>query len=194
MVTSAAWSPKDLLVTGDEHGEVFASRGGSAAGSTLSVQGSVSFIQFSPDGNVVGIAAGRTLELRDASNLQLLARLTQGTDMVTFAFDARGERVVSGSLEGIARVWRTRDGTRLASLSGGPEVVQWMQFVSDQLVVATGSDGALHFWDVDRAKKILLLPGSRVFATNVLATDAYTYLLQSTDGSIITWDLPRTPW
>ena len=194
-VTSMAWNPAGLLVTGDDRGQLHMARvGGAGVDLSVSLKGAIVFVQFSHDGRIFGAATGRWIELRDAGTLEVFARLEHGDDATTFDFDSQGQRVVSGAQDGIVRVWRVRDGTLLAGLTGANKVVLWSQFVGEQVVVATGGDGMLRFWDVGRSKQIFALAGNHAIGTAVLHTNPYTYLLQSFDGSLISWDLPPTAW
>jgi WD40 repeat protein len=141
-----------------------------------------------------GVAAGRVVELHETATLQTHAHFQHGGDVISFEFDASGRRLVSGATDSVGYVWDVRSGALLADLTGASNWVAWPQFVGDSLVVATGNDGVLRFWDVDRRVQVLTLPGSRSPGRAVVHTGMNTYLLLAADGSFMSWTIPLSAW
>jgi WD40 repeat protein len=65
----------------------------------------------------------------------------------TAAFSADGQRVVTASSDGTARVWDASSGKSLATLSGHTKAVNAAAFsVDGQRVVTASSDGTARIW------------------------------------------------
>ncbi|HTR52495.1 MAG TPA: hypothetical protein VMJ10_17395, partial [Kofleriaceae bacterium] len=190
-VTSISWGAGGLVVSGDDQGGVHVWAASRAATVTAySLGGPVDFVAFSRDGARFGVAAGSQIEVRDAATLGVLAHLAHEANVLSFDFDDRGERLVSGAEDSIGRVWRVADGALVARLSGASAGVYSPQFVGGSLAVATGGDGVLRFWDIDRAKEIVVLPGATSVGSAVLHDPAGDFLVISVTGEIVTWRLP----
>lgn len=70
-----------------------------------------------------------------------------GTGLWTVAFDARGERLVTGSWSGNTRVWSVNDGREIATLPGRGSRVAAARFSSDGARIATVyDDGSVRVW------------------------------------------------
>ena len=83
----------------------------------------------------------------DATSGNRLARFDGGTALQTVQFDRRGEFVVTGDDDGVARVWRVRGTRVLAVLSGHTAGIVRARFSPDALRVVTGSlDGSARVW------------------------------------------------
>jgi WD40 repeat protein len=78
---------------------------------------------------------------------------------VTWAeFDAKGERVVTASLDGTAAVWQVETGKRVATLSGHTGPVLHAAFSPDGRLIATASfDGTVRIWDPASGEQIATL-------------------------------------
>ncbi len=69
--------------------------------------------------------------------------------IVHVEFDAKGERIVTASIDGTAALWNVKTGARLMLLSGHKDTVQTAQFSPDgQTVVTASRDGRAILWDV----------------------------------------------
>jgi WD40 repeat protein len=187
-VASTAWNQDALLAVGDSHGDVhvYRPRAAARALSSFSLGAPVELVQFSPDGAMVGASGGAWVEVRSAVTGTPLSRLHHAIAVGDFAFDHDGERVITGARDSIARIWRTRDGALLSEL-GGSSVQVVGPVLSGSLAVGTGADGALHVWDVDRAKEILVLRGTRVFGAYTFRPSTDTFTLFDSNADLVTW-------
>jgi WD40 repeat protein len=117
---------------------------------------------ISPNGKrvagVTGIGGpntgGRTLSIWDiTSGHRLTAIKSQG--MTTIAFTHNGQRVITGSDEGIACVWNPDTGSLANRWSAHSKAIRSITVVpgSDRLATV-GDDGALKLWDWTTGKQI----------------------------------------
>lgn len=122
----------------------------------LSREAPVARVAFSPDGSEVLTASGRSVELWDAilwnaeGKDKPLRTLDGHADLVlSAAYDAKGERIVTASRDNTARIWdaRTAQETRAPLRHGAP--VAAAAFAPDGKRVATVAlDGFVRLWDV----------------------------------------------
>ena len=73
-------------------------------------------------------------------------------------FDASGERLVTASMDGTARIWDVATGECLLSL-GHEDSVRSAVFVTDGELVLTASGSAAHLWDVSSGARVRSLAG-----------------------------------
>ena len=122
---------------------------GRAARILLQLDYGVSDARFSPDGRrlvVTGITgAVRIVDLATGATTPLIGHtaLAQGP---TFTVD--GDRVVTSSNDGTARVWRS-DGTPLAAFNGHHGSVARVDTVEPDRVASIAEDGRLLLWPID---------------------------------------------
>ena len=86
------------------------------------------------------------------------------TDTVkAVAFSPDGERVLTGSADGTARLWDAATGKALATLVGHTHMVRGVAFSPDGTRVLTGSDdNTARLWDVATGKPLAILAGHRL--------------------------------
>lgn len=73
-----------------------------------------------------------------------------GDRITTAAFSPDGQRVVTASYDGTARVWGAEDGRLLATLQGHTETVYDVTFSPDgQRVFTASADGTARLWNLD---------------------------------------------
>ena len=73
---------------------------------------------FSPDGRLLATASDRTVQILDVTTGEVLRTLSGHTGLVTsLAFSSNGSLLVSGSEDGMARIWGASDGVPLAPSS-----------------------------------------------------------------------------
>jgi WD40 repeat protein len=96
--------------------------------------------------------------------------------------------VVSGSYEGVLRVWDVESGQALQVLEGHPSGVTALAVLEGRRVVSASNDGTLRVWDLESGKTIQVLEGhsSRVDAVAVL--DSRRVVSGSFDRTLRVWD------
>ena len=112
-------------------------------------KGIIRAITYSPDGTRLAVASSIGIWLYDPHNGQALDLLTTHTDYVnSVAFSPDGRTLVSGSKDGIIRLWDTQTGILRQSLTGHTGSVSSVVFSSDGTSLASGSrDNTARLWD-----------------------------------------------
>jgi serine/threonine protein kinase/WD40 repeat protein len=126
-------------------------------------QARVRFLAFAPDRAVLAVAVDRSVLLYDLATGTCIGRAAHSGEVTTLAFEGKGQRLLSGSRDGTARVWELpRDGAgalagataalrEVATLLGHTGSVERVAFAADGLLAltATGSQaGELRLFDV----------------------------------------------
>lgn len=131
-------------------------------------------------------------ELEDQPNV--LIHETRTGDVVTAVshaamwrggldFSPDDSRLVSGGVDGTARVWDVATGERLLTLTGHTGPVEDVAYTPDgRRVVTASSDGTVRIWDADTGEMHVVLSGHADFADVSVSPDG-RYLLTS-DGSV----------
>lgn len=126
--------------------------------------GYVSGVEFSPDGRCVAIAKGKTIYLLDARTLKVTAEFSgHASDVRMVRFASEGERLVSASSDGTARVWNADTGKPMALLTGHTGIVESAVFSPDgKMVLTTSSDRSVRIWSLDYYIKLLEAPVQKI--------------------------------
>ncbi len=103
-----------------------------------------------------------------------------------------GQRVITGSKDGTAKIWDATTGKLLVELAGHTAAVTCVAFSPDGSRALTGSqDNTCKLWDSQReksGKEILTLPGHTQEVTSVsFSPDGRNVLTSSRDGTAIIW-------
>lgn len=105
-------------------------------------------IRFSPDGLTVASSAGNGITLVNASDGTLRERLYQAgnlVDVVDFQFSPDGSLLFSTWANRVVRIWDTRDGSLISTLS---RPVDRMAFSPDQTMWAVLSNNLITIWGI----------------------------------------------
>jgi len=111
------------------------------------------------------------------------------TDVVKFAaFNARGDRVVTASLDKTARVWNRISGQLVFELPHDGPVLS-AAFDEDDRSIVTASGKTGHIWDARTGNRLHSLVGhtGRLFSA-LFSADGRRVVTASTDGTARIWD------
>jgi WD40 repeat protein len=112
------------------------------------------------------------------------------TRVDALAFAPSGERLVSGSSDGIVRAWNVQTGALLRAMDGRLESITSMAVSPDGRYAAAGSlSGEAVIWDIDRGTRLSTLSGhTHNIVSVVFSTDGSRLLTGSIDGTVRMWD------
>ena len=105
-------------------------------------------VEVSVDPTCTRIAFGSTtgdIQIVDWRTRRTVAGMTHDARIATLSFSADGSRLLSGSGDHTARVWRVSDGTEIARMVHDAAVLS-AGFLDDSTVVAASEDGQMRVW------------------------------------------------
>lgn len=120
------------------------------------------YVAFSPDGKQVAAAFEKTAGVFSAeAKLPRIHQFTHDDQITMIAYSPNGDRIVTASWDGTARIWDVETGRRLHQLRVTPHkgseydhVVNSAFFSPDGSQVVTGcTDGNVALWDAETGKK-----------------------------------------
>jgi len=178
---------------------------GTGAINSLGVAGVLSAV-FSPDGKRVvtasqdgtarvwEVSSGRVAQVWGSSNWRMFAELSGHAGFVSSAaFTPDGERVVTVSQDGMARVWDVKESPLqnrlLATLVGHGKEVLSLAFSPDgQQVVTASNDGTARIWQLGEPGVLATLVGHvRAVSWAAFSPDGQRVVTGSEDGTARVW-------
>jgi WD40 repeat protein len=105
-----------------------------------------------------------------------------------FSSDAR--LILTGSTNGLARIWDGKTGEERAVLRGHESGVEWGAFSPDGTRAATASrDGSVRVWDVETGREVRTLSGHEAGVQWVdWGRDGQSLVSAAKDGTVRLWD------
>ncbi|MBE9129400.1 MULTISPECIES: eIF2A-related protein [unclassified Coleofasciculus] len=126
----------------------------------------VSWVAFSPDGQIVASAsADQTLKLWDVNTGNCIKTLTGHTNWVwSVAFSPDGKTLVSGSCDQTVRLWDVSTGRCIRTLTGHTREIYSVSFSPAGQTVASGcADETARLWDVNTGECLKILKAPRLY-------------------------------
>ena len=159
----------------------------------------LSKVAVSPVGDwVLSAGADGAARLINPSSGAVVALEGHKSDVLTAAFDAKGERAVTADEDGVGFVWDVATGERVAALRGHSDQILAAAFSSREPVVATASyDGTARIWDATtgRVRAVLVGHGEDSALTALAFSSRGDWLATADwDGGIRLWQRPRGGW
>lgn len=150
-------------------------------------------VAYSPDGRLIAVGGkDSTISLLDAKTKEVLRELTGHNGMVfRLAFFPDGQRLLTGSSDGTARVWSVAGGGELASFKAHGDTLSMVRSVAvtpDGKRIAAGNmDGETRVWDLESREVVYQLTKQELPISGVTFSPDGTLLGTSTGN----WQRPK---
>ena len=115
-------------------------------------------VALTNDAKTAAVVTGRGVGLFNGETGRVIARIAAHSRVVSRAiFNAAGDRLLTTSYDGSAKIWDARNGAFLATLSGHEQpVVDGAFSPLDDLVATASEDQTVRLWDAKGAPKSVL--------------------------------------
>jgi WD40 repeat protein len=149
-------------------------------------------VRISEDGfTLLAITNGETAPtLWNLKTLNKIAAFDAGGRVLNARFDRGSKRIVIASGEGRASLWDASSGAPIQTFVGSPQAL--FDAVLDPtgtMVVTSGADGVLRFWDVDSGQQMWTLKAHRSFAASV-HYERDRIVSRGWNGDLVVFDVP----
>ncbi len=153
----------------------------------------VGAVLYAPDGTLVAVGLGGTIELRDAATLEPRQRLKGHTNALSaLAFTPDSKTLASGAQDDtVIRLWDVGAARELRRLEGHTGWIRSLAFSPDGTILASGSsDKTVILWDVATGQPVRTLTGHTDFLGNIaFSPDGATLASVSRDGTARLWEV-----
>ena len=199
-IRAAAFTPDGRQVAvGDSAGDLrlFDAATGDLL-ATLPAGGDIQGLRFSSDGRrlvVMPPLGGVQPSLWDLPRRERIGELRgHAGSLLDVRFDPTGERLVTASGDGVARLYDARSAAALGELIGGAQFVATAAFDSSgQLVATTGGDGAIRFWDAGAQDLIWVLDAHASAGVELRFVGDDEVVTRDWLGAVHRWRIDRRP-
>ncbi len=159
---------------------------------SIKIKNGASVCSYSPDGRWLAINGEHTVTLFTAITRQLVRIFKGHTDYVlSIAFDAKSERLATGSSDKTVRVWEVLTGKELRCLSGHKEDVNSVAWDSKgERLVSGSNDKTVRVWEVLTGNELRCLNGHTANVDSVAWDGKGEYLASgSSDETVRVWEV-----
>jgi WD40 repeat protein len=147
-------------------------------------------VAITQDGKTAAVVTGRSLVLRNGETGRVIAAIAAHSRAVSRAvFNAAGDRLLSTSHDGSAKIWDAQSGAILATLSGHEKPVVDGAFSPAGDFIATASeDGTLRLWDAKGEPKSVMRGHEGAVRRLSFSGDGRRIVTVSDDRTARVWD------
>jgi WD40 repeat protein len=155
------------------------------------IEESVGATSYAPNGELLAVVLGSTIQLRDGATLDPRETLRGHTGEISaLAFSADSSLLASGELDNSEiRVWDVADASMVRMLEGHSGWIRSLAFSNQGLLLASGStDQTVRIWDVQSGQLLVVLEGHTDYIGNVaFSPDDERLLSVARDGTARMW-------
>jgi WD40 repeat protein/serine/threonine protein kinase len=209
-VESVAFSPDgQQIVTGsaDQTARIWEPAGAVGPLTLKGHSNDVFSVSFSPNGQrIVTASWDGTVRVWDGTRGKELLSLTNhgieipsavttlyiaghSARVYSAAYSPDGQRIVTGSSHGTAKVWEAASGLELLTLTGHIDWILSVAFSPDGQHIATASvDQTAKVWDVTRGTNLFTLNGHVIVTSVAFSPDGRRIVTGNNDGTAKVWD------
>ncbi|MGD1804732.1 AAA-like domain-containing protein [Dapis sp. BLCC M126] len=146
---------------------------------------------YSPTGEQFATAADGDGTVRLWSREgQLLHTLSHDAVVWQVTYNADGTLLASSSADGTAKIWRSQDGTLVATLQGHEKGVFGIDFSPDRPLIATsGVDKTVRLWNLEGKLLKTLITTNSAVRTLAFRQDGQQLAAIGDDGTLVLWDV-----
>jgi WD40 repeat protein len=151
---------------------------------------SVEHLGLSSQGKRVVSVVGDELKLWDLNRPDPSTATSHAGSVSAVTITPNGRRAVSASYDRTLKVWDTRTGAELCTLSEHVSGVNSVAAISDRYVISASHDATLKIWDIKSGRAIRTLQGHEADVKAVAVTpDGKHAVSASFDRTLKHWDL-----
>ncbi|MCC6369263.1 MAG: TIR domain-containing protein [Bryobacterales bacterium] len=151
-------------------------------------RGAVNLVAIGPKGERLAVAAGREVVIRDGASWERLLAVQAGGTVSHIAFDVSGDRFLTLSNDGSARIWATHNGAKLATLGKEePLLLSVFSPSTDGVATATGNH-KLRYSSGNGTLAWIVSAHEAEIKQLTFSADGARILTASSDGSARVWE------
>jgi WD40 repeat protein len=142
-------------------------------------------LDWSPDGSILGVAAGGTISLFADGDYNKMLTLNPGVWSPSIVFSPESRLIAAGGRDGFLRIWDTQSGNLISEFEAHKKGVNSVAFSPDgQLLASGGNDAMARLWATSTGDKLSQMIGG-TFAIPAIAFTVDGESLAIANGDII---------